>query len=306
MSEARARRVLRVTRYELIGLATFFLAAGGLVTATALLHHEDGAHRISMAMEDEAHAAAMRHDVLSAAIGSAVSDILFLSDLNEVAAFRADSSESGSEALARELVSFTRTRSIYDQIRILSSEGMELVRVDRRDGSPRVAASSELQDETDREYFQKMRANRSDPVYVSSLAPDIENGIIESPLKPVLRFGIGLGSAENPQAYFVVDMLGSALLDAYEAAHPNTFSEAYLLDSDGYWIRGPERELEWGSILQGRNSDSFRLMYPEEWRRFVSERDGQFETNRPVHVRYCCPRSFGKRLRNRSWSRPSL
>ena len=280
MSETRARRFVRARRFEIIGLVVFLLTAGGLVAATALLHLAGGAHRVSMAMDDEAHAASMRHDALSSAIGAAVSDLLFLRDLNEVAAFLADPSESGLQALTRELVSFARTRSNYDQIRILSPEGMELVRIDRRSVSPRVVASGELQNKSDREYFQGMRNARSDTIYVSRLDLNIESGTIEHPLKPVLRFGIGLGPAETPQAYLVVNMLGAALLDAYEAAHPNAFSEAYLLDSDGYWIRGPEREFEWGSILAARDLEGFQFEYPGEWHKFVSERVDQLETDR--------------------------
>ena len=280
MSETWGRRLLRAKRFEIIGLIVLLLTAGGLVITTTLLHRTDVAHRVSMAMDDEAHAAIMRHDVLFSAIGSSVSDLLFLRDLNEVAAFIADPSGAKLEPLVRELQLFVKTRDAYDQISVLSREGMELVRVDRRAGSPTAAASGELQDKSDRKYYQGLRSARSGSLYVSRLDANAESGDVEDSTKPILRFGVSLGRAEAPQAYLVVSMLGAVLLDAYAAAHRNDFSRAYLLDDNGDWIRGPEPGLAWGESLPDRGSGGFRFAYPEAWDRFESEQVRQFETDR--------------------------
>jgi len=280
MNEMPTVRFLKARRYELLGVVLFLLLASALVITTTSLHRADGGHRVSMVMEDETHAATMRHDALSSAIRSAVSDILFLRELNELAAFLSNPSELASDALAKELVSFTRTRDIYDQIRVLSLDGMEIVRVDRGDGSPYVIAESKLQYKGDRGYFQEMLALRSDTVYISQLDLNIENGDVEQPLKPMLRFGVRLGTYESPQGYLVLNMLGATLLDAYEAAHPNAFSEAYLLKGSGYWLRGPTRELEWGFVVPSRADEGFQFSFPEEWKKIRSERVGQFETEK--------------------------
>lgn len=271
-------RFLKARRYELLSLGLFLLTAGGLIATTTLLQRSDGAHRVSMVMEDEAHAATMRHDALSSAIQSAVSDVLFLRELNALSVFLSDPSKSVSDGLARELVSFARTRDTYEQVRVLSQDGLEVVRIDRVDGSPRVAASSDLRYQGDQDYFREMTAAPSGIVYVSRLDLDIEDADVDRPLEPVLRFGVSVGIGDNAQAYLVMNMQGIALLEAYDAAHPNASSSAYLLDDDGYWLRGPSRDVEWGFVLRDRSEQGFQYSYPTEWGGFLRERVGQFET----------------------------
>ena len=279
MSRLPSVGFLKAWRHELLSLGLFLLTAGGLIATTTLLQRSDGSHRVSMLMDDEVHAATMRHDALSSAIQSAVSDILFLRELNALSVLVADPSESAAhDALASELVAFARARDFYEQLRVLSRDGTEVVRIDRVDGSPHAATSGDLRSQGDRDYFRELTAAPSGSVHVSRLDLDIGGGDSDRSLGSVLRFGVRLGTEENPPAYLVTDIQGTALLEAYEAAHPNGSSDAYLLDNDGYWLRGPSRDVEWGFVLRDRSKEGFQFSYPTEWGMFLRERAGQFET----------------------------
>ena len=272
------RRLISERRFELLGVGLFLLCAGALVATTATLYQDAGSHRVSMAADDEAHAAKMRHDALASAIESAVSDILFLRELNELGVFLAGPSTSNSDALTNELVAFARARDVYDQIRVLDHLGMELVRVNRGVGTPYAVPIGELQDKGDRAYFQEMTNLDSGSIYISKLDLNVENGTIEEPLKPVLRFGVRVGEHPSHQAYLLLNLLGAHLLDAFGAAHQGALSGAYLLDSNGYWLKGPNQDAEWGGDLRERASAGFQFQFPDEWARMGGQLKGQFET----------------------------
>ena len=98
------------------------------------MHQSGVRHRFAMLLEAEEHAIGMRQDAVIRVIEAAVSDLLFLADLNEVGPFLHDQNPSDRAALEQEFVAFSRNRSVYNQIRIVSSSGGELLRVKYFDG----------------------------------------------------------------------------------------------------------------------------------------------------------------------------
>ena len=271
-------RMLRSRRFVLLFLAMLSASATLLILASVLIHNSGAEYRILMAQEDEIHATGMRRDAIAAVLQSAVSDLLFLQELNEVEAFMASSSRADALALAHELEAFSRTRAIYDQIRVLSSDGMELMGIDRESNSSYVVPPEDLQYKGDRYYFQEMLGCAADTVYVSQLDLNVENGELEWPIKPILRFGIRRGRAQSVQGYLLLNLMGSVVLDAFDSSHPEPGSEAFLLSPEGYWFQGPSSEVEWGFEILERNRNGFQFDFPEEWLRIVSSLDGQFET----------------------------
>ena len=73
-----------------------------------------------------------------------VSDLMFLSDHNELLKVL-ESGEAGQrESLAAEYLSFSARKGIYDQIRFLDETGREVVRVNFNNGSPSIVPDQQL------------------------------------------------------------------------------------------------------------------------------------------------------------------
>ncbi|MFZ3207447.1 MAG: hypothetical protein WA140_01255 [Geobacteraceae bacterium] len=93
------------------------------------------------------------------------------------------------EDFSNDMAFFSRVNRIYDQVRVLDSGGMELIRVNLLKGSPLVVPDDQLQFKGDRYYFKETFSMGKGEVFVSPLDLNIEHGRIEQPPKPMIRFG---------------------------------------------------------------------------------------------------------------------
>ena len=252
----------------------------GLLIAVSILLHQDGArHRIAMLHDDEQHALGMRQDAVTRIIEESVSDILFLTSLNELNPFLRDRSHSNKATLEQELLAFSRNREIYHQIRVLSSSGMEIVRVNYVNGHAVAVPTEDLQDTGDRYYFQELTQCSSNSVYVSSLDLNMENGTIELPLNPVMRFALQIGNEESSDGYLLLNLAGSVLLNAFANIHPDPGAIPLLADQNGNLSYGFSSESGWDFMLPGSQGHNLSETFPEEWSRIVSSEAGQFESS---------------------------
>lgn len=93
---------------------------------------------------------------------------------------------------------------------------------------------------------------------------------------PVIRIGTPVfDKTGKKQGVLLLNVLGQPLLDAYANAIPSAGLRAWLLDSDGYWLRGPNPNVEWGFMF-GVASQSVTAQYPESWAAIDVENEGQF------------------------------
>lgn len=255
------------------------ISCGLLIAVSVLLHQDAARHRIAMLHDDEQHALGMRQDAVTRIIETSVSDVLFLASLNEIDPFLRNSTHSNKAALEQELVAFSRNREIYHQIRVLSATGMELVRVNYVNGHAVAVATEDLQDKSDRYYFQEMAQCSSDSVYVSPLDLNMENGTVEMPLNPVMRFALQIGGEETATGYLLLNLAGAVLLDAFANSHPDPMTIPLLADLNGNLSYGFSSESGWDFMLPGSQGYNLSETFPEEWERIVSSEAGQFESS---------------------------
>ena len=259
-------------------IAILLASSGILIVVSVLLHRSAGEHRISMVAHDEIHAVGMRQDAVSEIIEGSVSDLLFLAELNELGSFVSSDGQENRDALSRELVAFARRQEIYDQIRVLSLSGLELLCVEYAGGFPFAVSAAGLQSESNRYYVQEMLGCAGGSVYVSRLDLNVENGALEFPLRPMLRLGLALSGPNGVAGFLLLNLKGSVVLDAFAQAHPDEGSAELLTNADGYWLQGPSANSEWGFALPERSDQQFGMLFPEEWAVIATEWTGQVVT----------------------------
>ncbi|MDH4321958.1 MAG: PDC sensor domain-containing protein, partial [Desulfobulbaceae bacterium] len=116
-------------------------------------------------------------------------DLLTLAGQNEIMLFTDSGDRQILDQIAREFLQHSKNTGIYDQIRLLDAAGMERARVNGNHGAPTVVPESELQDKSSRYYFRETIQLPKGGIFVSPMDLNIEHGAIESPQKPVIRFG---------------------------------------------------------------------------------------------------------------------
>lgn len=216
---------------------------------------------------------------LTSEMRAVISDLTFLAKLNELWDLLDDpGNERARLKLAQEFLYFTEKKGIYDQIRFLSADGMEVIRINYDEGNPHIVAQSELQNKHDRYYFKEALAQDIGGVYMSPFDLNVEEGKIEHPFRPVIRFATPLfNSRGEKKGVLMFNFRGEKLIQGFRQAAASITDHLNLINYQGYWLSGPRPEDEWGFLLEREHS--FSQTFPNAWQRILNQDAGSFVTN---------------------------
>lgn len=206
-----------------------------------------------------------------------ISDLHVISSLPALKVYLDDPSEENYNYLLRMLALFSEHRNVYDQIRFLDMQGMEVARVNNHAGLPIAVNQSMLQDKSSRDYFVESIGMVKDQIYISTMELNIEYGVIDLPFKPVVRFAICVYDNQGEKrGLLVLNLLGQRLLETFVSSHPS-ISSAMLLNADGYYLFNEnDPNSTWGFMLPGREDKSFFKDYPDVWQVVKQWTDEQY------------------------------
>ncbi|NCC26879.1 MAG: PAS domain S-box protein [Gammaproteobacteria bacterium] len=245
----------------IIGIGLAVRAATGQVT--------------SLLAAESAEAVALNAGTLERILITASRDLRYLARSRALGDCLEDMASDRRDCLLRDWSAFVTAKPQYDQIRWIDETGLERVRVNRSPDGPVVVPQAELQNKADRYYFTETMALPPEAVYVSPLDLNIEQGVIEQPHKPMLRLAQRVFDRDgNSRGILIVNYLALDLLAAL--ADLQAF-DTWMLNQDGYWLRGPSADDEWGFML-GRPERTLAQRHPDAWARIVTETRGQLET----------------------------
>ncbi|MCW8918691.1 MAG: diguanylate cyclase [Gammaproteobacteria bacterium] len=197
--------------------------------------------------------------------------------------------DSGDSVQREELEDFFLVLShggqYYDQMRYLDASGQEVIRISHNGGKPVIVPREQLQDKSERDYFRDTVNLKQGEIFVSALDLNIEQGRVETPYKPMIRFGTPVfDSAGRKKGVIVLNYYGNTLLRQFrEAMQGKDRYRSMLLNSDGYWLSSENREDEWGFML-GKDERTFGHDFPEEWRVISATEQGSLLTERGLFV----------------------
>ena len=212
------------------------------------------------------------------------SDLMFLATENELQSMlnRPGGTTETLElrqAIAKEYFSISQQKQLYDQIRFLDITGKEIVRVNFNKGQPSVVPDEKLQVQAKRYWFKDTLSLQSGEVFISPLDLNFERGKIEQPLKPMIRFGTPVFDSQGQKRGIVVlNYLGEKFIQNLQKENSTTLGEILLLNADGYWLKGPKPENEWGFMYENRKDQTFAKAFPKVWQQMATTESGQFQT----------------------------
>ena len=151
--------------------------------------------------------------------------------------------------------------NLYDQIRYLDRDGREIIRINKRDNASVIVPSEELQQKFDRYYVREARELPGDTIYLSRLDLNIERGVVEYPIKPMLRLVTPpLAGRLNDGGMVVLNFLTQPILERLRGATDR--NPLWMLDAQGYWLLGDTPDQEWGFVLSERKSQQLGIVHP--------------------------------------------
>lgn len=279
-ADDHGRRAPVVRLFLAIFLPSVVVLAGLIA---ALFLHERQRDRLSH-VQTAAFAVDQLADIVERELDTVVSDLTFLA--NQPDLLRLANGEPELEAdVAAQYRLFSGYRGLYDQIRYLDTEGKEIIRINFAGGVAEIVPADKLQPKGDRYYVQGTLALKPGQVFMSPLDLNVEEGRIEQPIKPVIRFATPITDAAGKQRGIVVlNYLGANLLEKVRKLSETYPGDVYLLNPQGYYLSGPDRESEWG--LELKHARSFISDFRDVWPLVLTAKDQEVAAREGLlHVR---------------------
>ncbi|WP_105616517.1 sensor domain-containing diguanylate cyclase [Vallitalea okinawensis] len=230
---------------------------------------------------NEEHLVNSEKYILAKEFSSIISDLLYISDNYRMHAI----DENSQYNVEEDWRSFVDNKKIYDQLRYIDSEGSEVLRINYRDKGSYVVPDKLLQNKVNRDYFQNTINLKSGQVFISKVDLNIEEGTIEMPLKPMIRFSTPLMNRDGEKVGIVVlNYYARFLLDEFKAISERSQGEIALVNKDGFWISNDDSGKEWGFMYEDKQHISFMDEFNEEWSYIKDMEEGSLISDKGLFV----------------------
>ncbi len=227
-------------------------------------------------------------EVIAADFKSVVSDLMTLADARALKTFVASGGEADRTALAEDYAHFVHRKQLYDQVRYLDDAGKEIVRINWVGKQALIVPDAELQSKGNRDYVKQTQTLGQGEVFVSPLDLNVEEGRVEQPPKPTIRFATPVfGEGGQRRGMVVLNYLGEKLLAKLQPQPVGALVKPQLINAQGYWLAGPIPADEWGWMFPeqtDRFSRSFAGDWPDEWRQMQEAESGQFRSGSGLYT----------------------
>ena len=205
-----------------------------------------------------------------------IEDLRYLSEKAEELSETELTIERQREILTATFHRLSTTRSYYDQVRLINDQGQEVIRVNKEGKDAITVAESLLQNKGHRDYVQKALNVPVGSFYTSQFDLNQENGKIELPHKPMLRFVSHFKM--NGQSWLItLNYLGTGYLEELKGQYGWDHVQNWLINSNGEWLLGPTEESAWlfmPSVVNPEHQDFYSL-YPGLWQDIQTSNHGQ-------------------------------
>ena len=213
---------------------------------------------------------------LRAKLNNAAWSLLALANGEAMAGFVAGAGggdAGGRVELLAEAGGMARLGRNVDQVRVLSSEGRELLRVN---AGGEVVAEADLQDKSARSYFAQGKELERGEVMLSEFDLNIERGEVERPFRPVVRLITPVvGPDGRLFGLAVVNLNLKRFFENLAGAYPREDFAIEMVDSRGYWERSTNPDLEWGEQIEERVDETLAKKNPELWEAMLEDPEGE-------------------------------
>ena len=232
-------------------LWVMLLAATLLVTLLSVIYFQERSKEWQLQAEQTGHRLALAQEIIARDFERVQADLLFVATLPEVTRAN-EGDEQSLQKVAQVFESFVTSQKTYSQVRLLGRRGMEITRVNWDGDNANVTPEEDLQDKSDRYYVTDSFGLKPGQIFTSEFDLNLENGQLERPLQPVIRFVTPVNRDGQAGNLLVFNYQGASLLDELSAI--SLPDKIYLIRKDGAFLLGPVRNSEWGWLLDHSNN----------------------------------------------------
>jgi len=231
-------------------------------------------------IENEERIVNVTSSIIAVKLNRVISDLKFMTDVLEN-----EYLELGDiNDVEREWVDFSNRKKYYDQIRFIDIDGNEKIRVNNSytNNGAYLVSSEDLQNKKGKDYFERALLLKKEQVYISKFDLNMENGEVEKPVKPTIRFSMPVFDKNlELVGVVVINYYAQYLIDDIQRVSSTGSGNYFFLNSDGYWIyNSMDKSKEWSFMFDDLTEVSFKNEFSEEWGTITSARSGTFSTDK--------------------------
>src|SRR3569623_846515 len=226
----------------------------------------DGQRRLERATVSEEARITIARDVITRDFAVVLSDLRLCAKLPSLKSFLDTGATAWRDRLTQYFLALSNETRRYAHVRYIDNEGHEVIRTNYDGGRRVIVPHEQLQDKSGRPYVRETLKLAEGEIYVSPMDLNVENDQVETPHRPVIRFGTpAFDSGGHKKGMVLLNYAGEILQRRFRAAlQGGDVHCAMLLNRDGYWLSSPTPEDEWGFVL-GRPDRNFGRVFPEAW-----------------------------------------
>ncbi|MES9996527.1 diguanylate cyclase [Desulfovibrio aminophilus] len=255
-------------RFAILFLPLCLLVLGGLYAYRSL----EASGRAEAVKARQMGRVSQEVQVLETALSASAADAAFLADMTSTLLREAGERAPGD--IAGVLWSFAFVNRGYARIQYLDASGVEIARVNLHPQGPEMVPGLHLADRSTLPDFLETRDLPGGSVRVSRLELNAEDGRLDAPPTPVLRFSSPVFGPDGVRAGVVVLALkGDLPLERLRLASSGPGGAFLMANAQGYWLLGPSPDSEWAFQLDGRPEGTLKQLWPGAWE--TARRDGQ-------------------------------
>ena len=233
----------------IIGIVLLMLLAG---IDAQIRHHTYQIYLQSFQNQVDESASRLRHEILVTR-----SQIRFLQRLPPIRGILRATDNGGYDAqddtrldqwkkrLTTIFVAFIETNPHVRQVRYIgaANKGLELVRVERKQGKIIVTPEDQMQTKGKTKYFKATAQQPADHVYLSNIELNREHGVIEKPQWPTLRAAMPVYH-DNKQLFGIVIVNYDATYLLKIATGGTSNGNRYLVNQRGNYLVNPDPAID--------------------------------------------------------------
>ncbi|MEH0741883.1 sensor domain-containing diguanylate cyclase [Vibrio cholerae] len=207
-----------------------------------------------------------------------VSVVNLLSHSRNLYDYIAEPTDEHKTIVEQSWVSVTDSQLWYTQVRYLDRQGKEQIRVNFLDGKSVVVSEENLQNKSQRDYFDYAQTLAKNEIGTWGVDLEIERGEVVYPYRPSLRLLTPIYIDEVKTGYLILNVDVEALASRLNYA-PDGLLRPKLANDGGYFLVSDNQQERFGHVIEERKHFSLPKLFPQAWAKMQVKESGSVMEN---------------------------
>ncbi len=224
-------------------------------------------------------------------------DILYLSEDELIRHFDQTSNDNDKiRIISKNFSNLISNKKNYDRITFIDNSGLQIIKVEKSRGFPKVKISDFQQTQGLQNHYLKAVSLKQGQVHATPLELSIENDQLEVPVKPVINFSTPVFDYYgNRTGILVIKYLARELLQSFKQSNNDRLIRLMLINSKAYYLSSQQSEFEWSFMFKDDKQYLFSRIYPQAWSQFQVSDKGIINNENGIFA-YASISAFSKQL----------